>query len=236
MFEFAQAPSRNEPVAVSLIQSCGNQLEIAHVIPQMGIISNSSEEITSLQHNSGLSHMAKPTKRSNPIVLKHGMSIGSNAAETDDEFVFDCFIRYPPVERCMDVQSPGMIIAGRTGAGKTAILRYIERNVDHSIEIDPSEMSMSYVSNSDALNFLQTIGADLDLLFQVLWKHVTCIEFIRLRWSVNDEDKSKKTFARLIERFFADARKQKAIQYLRQWEGRFWITMDQNIKEITEKV
>jgi hypothetical protein len=109
VFEFTQAPSRNEPVAVSLIQSCGNQLEIAHVIPQMGIISNSSEEITSLQHNSGLSHMAKPTKRSNPIVLKHGMSIGSNAAETDDEFLFDCFIRYPPVERCMDVQSPGML-------------------------------------------------------------------------------------------------------------------------------
>jgi hypothetical protein len=35
------------------------------------------------------------------------------------------------------------------------------------------------VSNSDALNFLHAIGADLDLLFQALWKHVLCIEFTR---------------------------------------------------------
>lgn len=164
------------------------------------------------------------------------MTIGSNSAETDDDFLFDCFVRSSPVERCMDVHSPGMIVAGRTGAGKTAILRYIEREVEHSIEIDPSEMSMSYVSNSDALNFLQAIGADLDLLFHVLWKHVICIEFIRLRWSVNNEDKSKKIFSRIFESVFTDARKQKAVQYLRQWEGKFWITMDQNIKEITEKV
>jgi hypothetical protein len=47
------------------------------------------------------------------------------------------------------------------------------------VEIDPSEMAMSYVSNSDAHNFLHAISADLDLLFQASWKHVLCIEFNR---------------------------------------------------------
>jgi hypothetical protein len=122
--------------------------------------------------------MAKAERRTNPVVLRQGMTIGSGSAETDEEFLFSCFIQYPAVEECSRVQSPGMILAGRTGSGKTAILKYIRQTAEHTVEIDPIEMSMSYVSNSDALNFLHAIGADLDLLFQVLWKHVMCIEFI----------------------------------------------------------
>lgn len=155
-------------------------------------------------------------------------------AENDDEFLFDCFVNYPPVEECFRMTSPKMIVAGRTGEGKTAILRHIEREAEHSVFIDPSEMSMSYVSNSDTLRFLSAIGADLDLLFQVLWKHVLSIEFIRLRWDVDSTQKSKNIFARITDRFSRDERKKKAISYLQEWQGKFWITMDQNIKEITE--
>jgi hypothetical protein len=95
---------------------------------------------------------------------------------------------------------------------------------------------MSYVSNSDVLSFLHAIGADLDLMFQVLWRHVLCIEFIRLRFSVGDENVSRSTFAWIVDAFSRDARRQKAIAYLKEWEGKFWITMDQNIKELTEKI
>ena len=125
--------------------------------------------------------MARERRRRNPLMLRHGMSIGSVAAETDDEFLFDCFVHYPPLNACLDPFAPGMILGGRTGAGKTAILRYIAKNKDNVEEIDPSEMAMSYVANSDILQFLHNIGADLDLFFQALWKHVLCIEFIRLR-------------------------------------------------------
>jgi hypothetical protein len=178
--------------------------------------------------------MAKQ-KRTNPVILKPGMAIGSNAAEMDD-FLLQCFVHYPPVELCMNVQSRGMVIDGRTGSGKTAILRYIHSKAEHSVEIDPTEMAMSYVTNSDALNFLQAIGADLDLLFQALWKHVLCIEFIRLKFSVTNEATSLSVFERLKSRFVKDARKARSIKYLKDWEGKFWITMDQNIKELTEKV
>lgn len=180
--------------------------------------------------------MAKNEKRRNPVILRQGMSIGTGNAESDDEFLFDCFVDYPAVDQCRRMESAGRILAGRTGAGKTAIIRYLEREAEHAVEVDPAQMSMSYVSNSDALRFLTAIGADLDLLFQVLWKHVLCIEFVRLRWRVENEAKSKTVFSRLIERFSRDERKRRAIQYLRDWEGKFWITTDQNIKEITEKV
>ena len=118
--------------------------------------------------------------RTNPVTLKAGLSIGSFAAETDDEYLFDCFIQNPATDCAADVHSPGMILAGRTGSGKTAIMRFINHNGEHIAIIDPFEMALSYVANSDVLRFLHQIGADLDLFFQVLWKHVLCIEYIRL--------------------------------------------------------
>lgn len=180
--------------------------------------------------------MAKAGKRTNPIVLQAGMSIGTNAAEFDDDFLLPCFVHYPPVDLCMNVGSRGMVIDGRTGAGKTAILRYIATKATNSVTIDPTEMAMSYVTNSDVLQFLQAIGADLDLTFAVLWKHVLCIEFIRLRYKVDSETSSKSVFATILNTFSRDDRKKRSLNYLKNWEGKFWITMDQNIKELTEKV
>jgi len=161
------------------------------------------------------------------------MAIGTGNAETDDEFLFDCFVDSGVLVPFLQPKSAQMVIAGRTGSGKTAIIRYIARNQDYAVELDPRDMSMNYVSNSDALRFLTAIGADLDLLFQVLWKHVICIEFIRLRWSIKDESKSFAVFQGIYDRFFGDARKRKSLEYLKRWQDKFWITMDENIKEIT---
>jgi hypothetical protein len=172
----------------------------------------------------------------NPVVLRRGAGIGTGNAETDDKFLFDCFVEYPPVQDCRQPESPVMVVAGRTGSGKTAILRYLEAKSRHATAIDPFEMSMGYVSNSDALRFLQAIGADLDLFFQVLWKHVLCIEYIRLRWDVDSTEKSQNIFLKLFDRFTRDDRKKKSLEYIRKWQGKFWITMDQNIKELTEVI
>lgn len=177
--------------------------------------------------------MIKPTKRSNPVILRQGMTIGTGNAETDDEYLFDCFVDSGFLAPFLKPQSAQMVIAGRTGSGKTALIRYIAKNEAHAEEIDPREMSMNYVSNSDALRFLTAIGADLDLLFQVLWKHVICIEFIRMRWAVNDESKSFAVFQSMFDRFFGDARKRKSLEYLKRWQDKFWISMDENIREIT---
>lgn len=180
--------------------------------------------------------MSKKSANTNPVVMRRGEGIGSSNAENDDEFLFNCFVDHPVSQACARVGSPVSVIAGRTGSGKTAIIRHIERTAEHSVIINPFEMSMSYVSNSDVLRFLNAIGADLDLLFQALWKHVLCIEFIRLRWGVDSPGKSENIFSRIVDRFSPDARKTKAINYLREWQGKFWVTMDQNIREITESV
>jgi hypothetical protein len=81
--------------------------------------------------------MPKAEKRSNPIVLRAGMTIGANAAERDDEFLIPCFVSYPAVTQCLDLSSRGTVIDGRTGSAKTAILRYIASSAEHVTEIDP---------------------------------------------------------------------------------------------------
>jgi len=178
---------------------------------------------------------SKTALETNPIIIKKHMSIGSGNAETDDEFLFDCFVKTETLDLFLNHQSSAMIVEGRTGSGKTAIFRYIESSAEHSVELDPLDMSMSYVSNSDALRFLQAIGADINLLFQTLWKHVLCIEFIRLRWNVENTAKSRSVFQKIRDSFQNDERKKKSIDYLKKWESKFWITMDENIKEIVSE-
>jgi len=180
--------------------------------------------------------MAKKNRPINPIILRPGENIGSASAENDDEFLFDCFLYHPAVIQCSNPRSPTMILSGRTGAGKTAVIRHLEKQMDHSVLVDPSEMAMNYISNSDIFRFLDAIGADLDILFQSLWKHVLCLEFIRLRFNISDEADSKNVFSRIWNQFSRDKRKESALEYLKEWEGKFWITMDQNIREIAEKV
>ena len=45
--------------------------------------------------------MDKCSKPANPVVLRYGMTIGSISAETDDDFLFSCFVSYPALELCL---------------------------------------------------------------------------------------------------------------------------------------
>ena len=114
----------------------------------------------------------------NPII-RTGAKIGQIAAEADDEFLFKCFIDHPALEEIKNPTSPKMILLGSTGVGKTAFVRMIEKQERrcHSIELD--ELSLSYISNSDVINFLLALDVPLDHFFQALWKHVICIEYIK---------------------------------------------------------
>lgn len=181
--------------------------------------------------------MAKSLK-SNPVVIQPGTTIGNISAEADDEFLFDCFVDHPALDEVRETTSSKMFVSARTGAGKTAIIRMIQRQYpSHSSSlIDLPDLSMDYVANSDIIRFLKSIDIDLDLFFQALWKHVLCIEYIRMRYKIDDEGQSRATFRSFTNFFKTDSRKQSAIRYLSEWEGKFFITMDENIKEMTSKL
>lgn len=173
-------------------------------------------------------------KQHNPIVLKPDTNIGNSSAEADDEFLFQCFFDHPALVALQDMESSKLFASGRTGSGKTAIIRMINKNNENVSEIDLNELALEYVANSDIIRFLNALDVDLDLFYQALWKHVFCIEYIRMKFSVEDENKSRNIFMSISDFFKRDPRKAAAIQYLKDWENKFWITMDENIKEITE--
>ena len=81
-------------------------------------------------------------KDTNPIVVRRGMDIGKSGAEADDDFLFDCFVKTHAYEKLVSPSSPTMIVSGRTGSGKTALLRYIERHQEACRSIDPFNISM----------------------------------------------------------------------------------------------
>ncbi len=169
----------------------------------------------------------------NPIIPT-GASIGKLAAEADDEFLFECFFDHPVVSEVRSSVSPKMIVLGSTGIGKTAALRMIEKLDERVFSVELNELSLSYISNSDVISFLTELGVPLDHFFQALWKHVICVEYIKLRYGVKSEDTSMRWFGVLKEAFVGDSAKKRAISYLEKWEGKFWISVDETVKEITE--
>ena len=134
------------------------------------------------------------------------------------------------------MKSAKSFVYGRTGSGKTAIIRMIESKNDCTKIIELSEISLDYISNSTVIQFLTSIGVDLDLFFQTLWKHVLCLEYIKLRFSVNNEQKSKNFFEALTKKFKKDKTKEAALNYLSSHAENFWIDTDRIIKELTESL
>lgn len=170
--------------------------------------------------------------RNNHIITRD-IRVGKNAAEEDLEILFDCFVDSVALHDALDLNNNASIISGRTGSGKSAIIQYI-LNREKTAYLSPLEMAMTHISNSDVMRFLNDIGADLNLFFQAIWKHVLLVEYIRLKYNLTDETKSKTWFNSIYERFRADRSKAKAVEYLEKYSGNLWITMDENVKHLTD--
>lgn len=59
-----------------------------------------------------------------PVILK-GLKIGELAAEADHSLLEKCFVDNGQLRQLLDIQSNSSIIVGRTGAGKSAMLRLV---------------------------------------------------------------------------------------------------------------
>ena len=171
----------------------------------------------------------------NPIILRNNLEIGAMDADNDDEFLFECFVDLPALSDLKSITSRKMILLGSTGIGKTALIRKIKRDCKKNVSsIELGEMALSYVQNNDAIQFLVSLGVDLRLFFQGLWKHVILIEYIKLKFNINNNQKYTKLFNYISDRFKTDQSKQKSIEYLEKWRGKFFAEMSENIREITE--
>lgn len=172
----------------------------------------------------------------NPIAIRPDTRIGAADAENDEYFLAACFVDHPALAVVQDINNSKMILTGRTGSGKTAIINKLGASNNNTSTLNLVDFSLNYITNCDVIKFLDSLDIDLDIFFQTLWKHILCIEYIRLRYNVSNEEKSKNIFQNFSNSFSTDRKRVKAIEYLRKWESRFWITVDENVKEITEEL
>lgn len=170
----------------------------------------------------------------NKIVLKDGVNIGQNGAEHDDEFLFKCFVDHPAYSEITDVSSPTTFLLGSTGAGKTAILRMINKQEENVSDLVVHDMAMNHIANSDTILFLKSLDIDLSLFFQALWKHVYCIEYIKLATHARDRDQFQYKITRLIDALTRGRSRDKLEKFVENHAEQFWNTIDENVIELTD--
>lgn len=165
--------------------------------------------------------------------LRKGVNVGDVDAEYD-KYLANAFLDTGDPEILCDTSSPKSVIVGRTGAGKTALLKHIEQTQERVLRIDPSTLSLQYLSNSTIIPYLADIGVKLDLFYALLWRHVLVMEIIREHFQLRDDAGQKNFFNRIAEFFSGNKAEQHAIEYYREWNPSFWESSDVRVKEITD--
>ena len=174
--------------------------------------------------------------RANKIILLDGVNIGQNGAEHDDEFLFKCFVDHAAYSKITDINSPTTFLLGSTGAGKTAILRMIKKQEENVSDLAVHDMAMNHIANSDTILFLKSLDVDLNIFFQALWKHVFCIEYIKLATHARDKDQFRYKMERLFDVLNRGKVRNKLETFVAKHENHFWNTIDENVIEITESL
>lgn len=127
-------------------------------------------------------------------------------------------------------------LIGRTGGGKSALLQRLEtERSGHVIRIDPENLSLPYITALGAVQYLSSIGLNLDPLFIALWKHVLLVEIIKHRYNVNSPTAKQNFIQALAEKIKRDPSKKQALEYLDDFEGKFWCETDQRVRDIITK-
>jgi hypothetical protein len=168
--------------------------------------------------------------------FKKNDHIGEAEAEADEEYLLSCFIDNGDLDTLRDCSAAQRILVGRTGAGKSALLKMLQQNEQNVISLPPEQLALSYLSNSGVIRFFEEAGANLDIFYQLLWRHVLAVELLKRRYKITN-DASQKSFLQWLGQLISlDKAKQQAIEYLRTWGENFWNETEYRVKDVTAKL
>jgi hypothetical protein len=114
--------------------------------------------------------MSKKTVRNK---LDASFTLGGEQAEADPllhaaflETGASSVLRSKADERCF--------VVGRTGAGKSAAMQHlVDTDPDHTIRINPEDLSLPYITGLDAIQFLDSLNVNLDQFWMRSYSTVT---------------------------------------------------------------
>ena len=171
-----------------------------------------------------------------PIVMRRGISIGATSAQEDESFLAECFIDTGQAQQITDISSPKCVALGRTGSGKSALLMHLEQTQEHYASIDPEDLSLGYISNSDILRYFDDLGINLDVFYQLLWRHVLIVELLKLKREFHDQETAKTWLARVYNSFDKNPKRRAALEYLTRFSASFWLDTEKRVREVVDKI
>lgn len=151
------------------------------------------------------------------FIFKDDSIIGNLEAETDT-FLDKCFIQtdaYKTIS-CFDDDDDEKkrmflkrIIVGRTGSGKTALLKQIvkDHKISQSAIIEAEKTIFEHIKNNKYISDLIDSGIDLRIFFKALWIHVILTKIIEI------DKNSQSTLDEIIIYFFDKNRKKSNIYF-----------------------
>ena len=168
------------------------------------------------------------------IVFKRSMNIGTISAESDKEFLEQCFIETPEFDELCDFNSKKMIILGRTGSGKTALLNKMKDNVDCYIEVKPDTFALQYITNVPFVKKMEQENVNLDIFYKFLWLHELISQIVKNYFAYN----KRKLIDELSEKVSDFGRINQLKKYLNEYDGIFFDegTTEKITKEIEKQV
>lgn len=180
------------------------------------------------------------TSKNKKYLIKRSSNVGSPDAETDD-MLFDVFVDIDNCEEILDTKSQKSVLIGRTGTGKSAIIRYLKKECDKLIEIEPEAMSLRFLSNSTILMYFKRLGVNLHLFYKVLWKHVFIVELLKLYFEDDEDEKKQNTFFHNLQSKFkgkgkGEIKKEQALKYMQGWAGDFWKKTEYRVRSMEKNI
>ncbi|HEY4968854.1 MAG TPA: hypothetical protein VII35_03050, partial [Steroidobacteraceae bacterium] len=164
------------------------------------------------------------------------MKIGAEDAEADQLFLENCFVDTGDVGVLLDCNDPRCLVLGRTGVGKTALLKRCLKSGSHTVELAPEALALSYITNSNVLRFFEEAGVDLEVFYRLLWRHIIVVELLKLKFHINSEAEQSHFLDTIKSVFTRDKTKQRAFTYLQDWGDKFWLETEYRTREFTEKL
>ena len=166
------------------------------------------------------------------FVFRNNQNIGAAQAELDARFLDECFVDNGDLDVLLNTQDPRRIIAGRTGAGKSALLSRIEEFEENVIRIKPESLALTYISNSNVINFFTEVGVKMDIFYRLLWRHIFVVEVLKARFNITEE--TKLGFLNALWQIVPKKKQhERALEYLKKWGKSFWKETEYRVREVT---